>query len=233
MLHSATGSLDVHYADTGKLCRDRRIYRWLLIAILLVGSFAPLSAQDTAAGAGSDPPGEAAIRGISDGNFSSAAQHLRQAMAVTPDDGLLNDAAGVTAICTGDADTARSAFEHALKADKNDSLALYGIGLARLYKGDRAGALSSFDQSEAVGGDRSFLLIARRYTQWLAGAKVSVAGAGVPELLAPANTALQAAEAYREGNLPAAASGLQNALAALPGDAILEPAGVMMNFDPS
>jgi len=190
-------------------------------------------AQDTGSGTVQETPGEIAVRQITEGKYSSAAQHLRQAMEVTPDDALLNVAAGTVAVSTGDVDTARSAFEHALHSDANDSLALYGLGLARLAKGDRAGALSSFDRSEAAGGDRSYLLMARRYTQWLSGAQVAMAGAPVSQQLAPSQGALQAMQAEREGGWQSAAAQMQGALAAVPGDPMLEPGGVLMNFDPA
>jgi len=233
VLYSATAPRFSHRADPSGHCGGQSFLKYFFVGLLLACSFSPAGAQDSASGTEAASPEAAAVRQISEGNFSGAAQNLRRAMEVAPDDGLLNEAAGAAAICTGDADTARSAFEHALRADKNDSLALYGVGLARLAKGDRAGALSSFDKAETAGGDRAFLLLARRYAQWLSGAQVSVSGAGVSELLAPANAALQAAEASREGNWPAAISGFQTALAAIPGDAIIEPGGVMMNFDPS
>ncbi len=148
---------------------------------MLVGSVR-LLAQNSA-GAAPETPGEAAVRQLSEGEYSSAAQHLRKAMETAPDDTVLNITAGAVAMCTGDAETARTAFEHALRTDANDSLALYGQGLARLAKGDRSGALSSFDRSEATGGDRTYLLVARRYTQWLSGAQVDLAGAADPPSL--------------------------------------------------
>ena len=78
-----------------------------------------------------------------------------------------------------------------------------------------------------MGGEQACLVGGRLYTHGVAGDRVSGEGAGVSELLSPANTALQAAEASREGNWPAAVSGLQSALAAVPGDAIIEPGGVV------
>lgn len=190
-------------------------------------------AQNTGTETAAETPGEIAIRRLSEGNYSAAAQNLRKAMEVTPDDALLNSAAGAVAVSTGDVDTARSAFEHALHSDANDSLALYGLGLARLANGDRAGALSSFDRSEAAGGDRTYLLVARRYTQWLSGAQVAVGGAGVSEQLAPAQGAVQAMQSAREGSWREAAAQMQTALAAMPGDPILEANGLLMNFDPA
>jgi peptidoglycan/xylan/chitin deacetylase (PgdA/CDA1 family)/Tfp pilus assembly protein PilF len=190
-------------------------------------------AQGNASGTVVESPAESAVRRLVEGNFSAAAQHLRQAMEVTPDDAVLNIAAGAVAVSTGDVETARSAFEHALHSNAQDSLALYGLGLARLAKGDRAGALNSFDRSESAGGDRAYLLLARRYTQWLAGAQVSVAGAGLTEQLAPSQNALQAMQAEREGNWQETASLMVAVLNALPGDPMLEPGGVLMNFDPA
>ena len=178
-------------------------------------------------------PGDVAVTRLVEGNYASAAQQLRQAMDVTPDDATLNIAAGATAISTGDLEMARAAFEHALQTDSHDGLAHYGLGLARLAKGDRVGALSSFDRSEAEGGDRAFLLLARRYTQWLFGAQVAVAGAALPETLIPAQTVLQAMQAQRAGNWREAATLMQGVLASVPGDPVVEPGGVLMNFDPA
>jgi peptidoglycan/xylan/chitin deacetylase (PgdA/CDA1 family)/tetratricopeptide (TPR) repeat protein len=190
-------------------------------------------AQDSTPSPAAESLIDVALKRVADGSYGAAAQRLRQAMAVTPDDALLNIAAGTVALSTGDAETARSAFQHALNTDGRDALALYGLGLAHLAKGDRAGALSAFDRSDAAGGDRAYLLLARRYTQWLAGAQVSVAGAGLTEQLAPAQNALQAMQAEREGNWTEAASRMQVALAALPGDPMLDPGGALMSFDPA
>src|SRR5438105_2662797 len=65
-------------------------------------------AQQSSEAAGSEAPGEAAIRRLAEGNYAAAAQNLRRAMEVTPDDPILNIAAGAVAVSTGDADTARS-----------------------------------------------------------------------------------------------------------------------------
>jgi peptidoglycan-N-acetylglucosamine deacetylase len=200
----------------------------LLAITALVGTAAGFAQENAPA-----DPAELAVRRIVEHNYPSAAQHVRQGMEVTPDDVLLNIAAGAIAISTGDADTARSAFEHALRTDARDALALYGLGLAQLSRGDRAGALASFDRSESAGGDRACLLLARRYTQWLAGAQVELGGAAVPESLAPAQAALQAMQAARQADWRAAESGMQSALSAIPGDAMVEPGGVLMNFDPA
>ncbi|HLJ55515.1 MAG TPA: polysaccharide deacetylase family protein [Chthonomonadaceae bacterium] len=178
-------------------------------------------------------PAEAAILQLTEGNYANAAQHLRQAMAPDPDDAVLNDAAGAVAISTGDPDTARTAFEHALHTDRDDSLALYGLGLTRLAKGDRSGALSAFDRCEAAGGDRAYLVMVRRYVQWLAGAQLAVDGAAAPDVLAPAKAALEGIEAESAGNWAVATARIQAALAALPGDPLVEPGGALMNFDPA
>src|SRR5262245_10405881 len=70
-----------------------------------------------------ETPSGTAIRRIVEGNYSSAAQNLRRALEVTPDDALLNDAVGAISVCTSDPVTARTAFEHALRSDSNDCLA--------------------------------------------------------------------------------------------------------------
>src|SRR4051812_19924453 len=57
------------------------------------------SAQDAAA---SETAAGTAIRRIVEGNYTSAAQNLRRAMEVTPDDALLNIAAGAVSVCTND-----------------------------------------------------------------------------------------------------------------------------------
>ena len=62
------------------------------------------------------------------------------------------------------------------------------------------GARDSFTRSERNGGDKTYLLLARRYIQWLEGAQVSLDGAGFPEAFAPAQRALSGLNALRRGD---------------------------------
>ena len=202
----------------------------LLVIVVVVGARNSRAQIEDNRAAGEGPV-DLAVRRMAEGNFAAASQHLRQAMEVTPDDALVNDAAGTAALCTGDPETARSAFGHALHTDPRDGLALYGFGLAQLAKGDRPGSLSSFDQSERSDGDRATILVARRYAQWLSGAQISVTGAGLPAPLVPTQNALQAMQAARDGNWQETANLMRAALDAIPGDPVVEPAGVLMNFD--
>src|SRR4051812_48903950 len=56
-------------------------------------------------------PTEIVLQQVIQGNYTSAAQHLRQALEVTPDDAMLNDIVGAVALNTGDTHTARTAFQ--------------------------------------------------------------------------------------------------------------------------
>lgn len=217
--------------STGSGCAPR-LRAAVLSVVILAGFVGPAAGRPQNPPA-ADMPVETAVERLSSGNYGAAAQILRHAMQAAPDDGVLNIAAGAVALSTGDADTARAAFDHAVHTDGHDALARYGLGLARLAKGDRSGALASFDSAEANGGDRAYLLLARRYTQWLSGVQVAVAGAGVTEPLAPAQSALQAMQAIREGNWPEAVTRMQAALSSIPGDPMLDPGGVLMSFDPA
>jgi peptidoglycan/xylan/chitin deacetylase (PgdA/CDA1 family) len=174
---------------------------------------------------------EASVTRLAQGDFKSAAWNARQALQAAPDDPTLYALAGVILLNTGDSRGAKTAFENAVACDGRDSLALYGLGLAQLGCGDRSAALDSFQRSERSDGDRTYLLLARRYAQWLGGAQVDVEGAGLPEALRPAQAALQGMAAARQGDRSRVVSELEASVSALPGDAVVQPGGLLMTFD--
>lgn len=173
-----------------------------------------------------------ALGAITQGNYSGAAQQLRRAQSISPDDALLQNTLGAFLLNTGASSEAAEAFDRALKADKTDPLALYGRGLCRIATGDKIGAISNFDRSEANGGDKLILLMARRYSQWLIGASISMAHATLIDELQPAQMALQGMELLRKRENLKAKPLIEAALNQLQGDSILQPIGPLMTFDP-
>jgi peptidoglycan/xylan/chitin deacetylase (PgdA/CDA1 family) len=176
---------------------------------------------------------ENALTRLAKGDYANAAQQTIRALRATPGDPDLHILAGVLLLHTGNGREARTAFQNALSCDPEDPLARYGLGLAQLAGGDRTGALDSFARAERGAGDKTYTLLARRYTQWLDGAQVSLADAGFSDQFAPAQYALAGLNSLRGGNAPRAAAELQQAQESLPGDAIVQPGGVLMTFDPS
>ena len=164
-------------------------------------------------------------------DWREAVRQSRLAIQRTPDDPTLNILNAAVLLHVGDVNAALSFLQTATAAAPDDSLASYALGLARLARGERAAALELFDRSERNGGDRARLLIARRYAQWVSGALVSVGGAELPPALIPAQRALQAMTALRQGDRKQALDQMQQALDALPGDPIVQNEGLLMSFE--
>ena len=174
---------------------------------------------------------ERAVSELGRGNFLDSMRHTRLALQSSPDSSVLYTLAGALLLNTGDIKKAKRAFENAVSCDKSDSLAYYGLALAQLAAGDRKSALISISQSEKNGGDASYLLIARRYTQWLDGAQISIGGAGLPESFTCAQTALDAMSAYRLNKLKQSSAMLQNVDETLPGEPLSQVGGLLITFD--
>ncbi len=174
-----------------------------------------------------------AVKEISQSKYPAAMGHIKLALQSAPDSPVLHCLAGSLLLNTGDFKNARRAFENAVKCDSADPLASYGLGLADLASGNRKSALSSFADSEKNGGDPAYLLIARRYTQWLDGAQISVEGAGLPESFLSAQMALDAMSAYRLNKLQQASELLANVDKSIPGESLSQMSGVLITFDQS
>ena len=174
-----------------------------------------------------------AMTEVSNRNFSAASQQIRRAQSLSPDDALLQILIGAVLIQSGDADKANLAFNNALKINRDDPLALYGRSLCKLATGSKTQALADIDLSEANGGEKSVLLLARRYSQWLSGASISMENAALPENLRSGQLVLEGMQSVRVGNFEKAASLLEQSLSELPGDSILQPIGPLMTFDGS
>ena len=174
---------------------------------------------------------ETALAKMQAGDWREAMRQTKPAIRRTPDDPTLNVLIAAILLQTGDANTALGFLKTANASAPDDSLANYALGLARLAQGDRAAALELFDRSERNGGDRTRLLIARRYAQWVSGALVSVGGAELPPALVPAQRTLQAMTALRQGDRKQAIEQMQAGLDALSGDPIVQNEGLLMSFD--
>lgn len=174
---------------------------------------------------------ETALSKMQSDDWREAMRQTKLAIRQTPDDPTLNVLSAAILLHTGDANSALGFLKTANASAPDDSLANYALGLALLARGERAAALELFDRSERNGGDRTRLLIARRYTQYVGGALVSVGGAGLPPALVPAQRALQAMTALRQGDRKQAVAQMQAALDALPGDPIVQNEGLLMSFD--
>lgn len=204
------------------------IYRCCAVAAAVVIACGSAGASPATA----DPysPAEAAIARIADGDYGAAERRTAAALASMPSDPLLHDLAGAILLAGGEPSAALRHFQTAIAVDGSDALARYGAGLALLDTGSEGAALRSFDRSEALGGDRSYLWLAREYAEWVSGAQLRVEGAGVPDAFQPALHAIQGMSALRRADLAAAERDLIEAQAAIPGDPILQPAGVLMTF---
>ena len=162
---------------------------------------------------------------------SGAGQQTLRALKAAPDDVNMHILAGILLLNTGDGPHARIAFQNALSCEPEDPLAHYGLGLASLACGDRTGALTNFARAEHDNGDRTYTLLATRYVQWLNGAQVSIAGAGLPETFLPAQYALSGLNSLRQGDMQRADVELEQSQAALPGDSIVQPGGLLLTFE--
>ena len=176
---------------------------------------------------------ESALAKIAKADYAGAAQQINRALKTSPEDVNLHILAGALLLHTGDGAHARIAFQNALSCDPEDALARYGLGLTHLSNSDRGSALSEFARAERNGGDKSYLLLARRYAQWLGGAQVAIGGAALPDTLSGAEHALDGMSAMQGGDARRASEEMEQAQAALPGDPIVEPGGVLMTFEAS
>lgn len=174
---------------------------------------------------------EAAVIRLARGDFAEAAREARAGLQETPDSPTLNMLAGAILLNTGDAKGAQSVFERASKVTPNAALAHFGRGLALLARGDRKGALQCFDKADQFGGDRAHILLARRYAQWLNGAQVALGEAGLSDGFVPAQRALEGMTAFRRGNRQKAIAELEAVHAALPGNSVTQPGGLLMQFE--
>ena len=225
-----------HREPSGLKCRQNKRKATVgLLGLFWVLGITPLLAQTTPDTQHPTPAplelAEAAIVQLAQGDYPGAAQKAGMALQSAPSEATLFVIAGTLLLNTGDAMGATTAFENAVAYDKEDSLAFYGLGLAQLARGKRAEALASWDTSERLEGDKSYLLLARRYAQWLNGAQISLENAGLPETFRPAQLALEGMAAARQGDWKRAKSLLEAAQTALPGDPILQPGGLLMRFD--
>ncbi len=167
------------------------------------------------------------------GHFHNSLGHIKLALQSSPDSATLHILAGSLLLNTGDAKSAKRAFENALLCDYSDALAHYGLGLAQLAAGHRIPALVSLTNSEKNGGDAAYILIARRYTQWLDGAQISIGGAGLPVSFACAQNALNAMSAFRLNKLKETSVLLKRVDEDLPGESLGQTSGLLITFDQS
>ncbi len=206
----------------------QRIGGWSLPAVCaLLGT----GACATEPAVGALTVAETALSKMQADDWREAMHQTRSAIQRTPDDPTLNVLSAAILLHTGDVNAALSFLQTATTAAPDDSLTMYALGLARLARGETAAALEIFDRSERSGGDRARLLVARRYAQWISGAMVSIGGAELPTSLVPAQRALQAMTALRQGDRKQALEQMQQALDALPGDPIVQNEGLLMSFD--
>lgn len=238
---SAALSRSLSHKSFGKFLNRLGFLRPITVSALLtlgIVAFAPVSPRaDVAAGEAANPEttvlpiAENALAKMAKADYAGAAQQVNRALKTSPGDVNLHILAGALLLHTGDSVHAKIAFQNALSCDPDDSLAHYGMGLAQLANSDRNGALNWFAKSERSGGDKSYLVLAHRYAQWLGGAQVSLAQSGFPETLAPAVHALAGMNAMQQGDSRRASEEMEQAQAALPGDPIVEPGGVLMTFE--
>jgi peptidoglycan-N-acetylglucosamine deacetylase len=173
---------------------------------------------------------EEAVRQLQAGDAAGAAVTTRKALDAEPGDTLLHNLAATLLMVTGDTSGATSEWSTALKDMPGDSLALYGMGLTSLAKGDRVRALDQFQVAER-SGDRAACIIAQRYVESLNGSVGAGAGLTLPDAYQASALGLSGLSASRTGDWRKALSDIGSALAALPGDPYIEPAGLVMTFD--
>ena len=174
---------------------------------------------------------ETALSKMQADDWREAMRQTKLAIQQMPDDPTFNVLSAAILMHTGDTNAALRFLKTANASAPDDSLANYALGLARLAQGDRASALELFDRSERNGGDRTRLLLARRYAQWVGGALIAVGGAELPAELIPAQRALQGMNALRQGDRVQAIAQMQSGLDALPGDPIVQSEGLLMSFE--
>ncbi|HLV79556.1 MAG TPA: hypothetical protein VKT32_04715, partial [Chthonomonadaceae bacterium] len=144
---------------------------------------------------------EAAAAQLAKGDDAGAAHPARLALQRAPEEATFQALAGAILFRTGDFGGARTAFANAIACSPQDSLALYGHGLIQLASGDRQAALASFRLSGQRGGDRSVLLLAQNYAQWLGrGRTAAMGGTGLPASLLAAQCALEGMTTLQQGD---------------------------------
>ena len=201
---------------------------WGLVAVCSLSVTAGRAAEPAVAAWTS---AETALSKMQADDWREAMRQTKLAIKQTPDDPTLNVLSAAILMHTGDTNSALRFLKTANASAPDDSLANYALGLARLAQGDRASALELFDRSERNGGDRTRLLVARHYAQWVSGARIAVGGAQLPAELIPAQRALQGMSALRQGDRSQAIAQIQAGLNALPGDPIVQTEGLLMSFD--
>ncbi len=175
---------------------------------------------------------EDAVTHLSQGDSVLAAREAYHARQLRPNDPAVEATLGAVLLTTGDARGAYAALHLAIEANPEDSLTQYGAGVAQLALGHRAAAMDCFGRSERLGGDKSILLVARRYTQWLDGAQLSLGGAGVTGDMMASVDALVGMSKARLADWGHVIDPLSAAQRLVPGDQILQPVGLLMTFDP-
>lgn len=209
--------------------RGRALYALAVCGLLLTSN---RSSADPSGGRGGTPAFvEAALTQLKHGNYVGAAKQTRLALQADSVGWLPSSLAGVLLLRAGEFRPAQAAFESVLREDPADALALYGLAMSRMGQGDLRTATSDLDRSEQAGGDPSFLLVARRYIQWLQGVQISPEIAGVSDAFTPSLRALEGMALLRRGDADSAAALLEAAMQALPGDGIREPNGLLLTFD--
>ena len=212
------------------------IFTGRVLPLLALGACALLNTRTLAGETSSttnDPMLEAenAVAHLAQGKYGLAAREAYNARQARPNDADIEVTLGAVLLATGDVRGATAAMQLATEADVNDAVAQYGAGIAHLASGHRASALDSFGRSERLGGDRSLLLVARRYTQWLDGAQLSLDGAGISDGMAASIAALQGMSEARLTDWKHAVEHLTAAETLLPGDPIVQPFGLLMTFE--
>lgn len=225
--------------DTVERNKTRTSRLMVAVLALTTGIAAPRQTSGADAPARSSPKlsqplslAETALARLALNDTAGAAHNARLALRAAPGDATINALAGAILLNAGDSAGARTAFENALTGDPNDPLALYGVGLAQVAQGSRAGALNRFTASEKNGGDKTYLLLARQYVQWLDGVQMTLPdNGGMPDAFAPGQHALRGMSLMRQGGGKKAVTELEIAQDAAGSDPIVPPSGILMTFD--
>jgi peptidoglycan/xylan/chitin deacetylase (PgdA/CDA1 family) len=165
------------------------------------------------------------------GAAMQAMQRLKEALAQNPGDPELLDIYGAMALCANRFEEAKTLFGSALQKDPQDPVALYGSGLLQLARGESAMALQDFSLSEAAGGDRAVLEVAKLYARWLTGAPRMAA---MPtEGAQNAILAMKGMADYRLGAAKEAQATLKALMKQLPELGLVNPPAPLMTFRPN
>lgn len=173
---------------------------------------------------------ETALTKLAKGDLREAAKQTAAGLQAAPEDATLHTLAGVLLMNAGEFRGAQTAFERAIALVPEDGLATYGRGLCLLTQGSPQNALNQFQIAERQGVNITHLLLARRYTQWLAGAQIALDGAGLPDALAAAQHGLEGMARARTGDPRRAVSELEAAMTA-ESAATVPNSGLRMRFD--